>query len=135
MLLISHDRSLLNNVVTSTFVFEGQGHVQEYVGGYDDYLHQSSSRKGTEVAGDHVKKQVEKGNKLSYEQQRELKKLPQKIEKIEQQIACQHEIMSQVGFYEKPQSDIDKVQAKLDSLEEKLNELYARWEVLLDQQG
>lgn len=134
VLLISHDRSLLNNVVTSTFVFEGQGHIQEYVGGYDDYLQQSSAQRVTGVAENQLKKQNEGNNKLSYEQQRELKKLPNKIEKIEQQIACQHDIMSQVGFYEKPQSDIDKVQAKLDSLEEKLNEHYARWETLLDQQ-
>ena len=121
--------------MTSTFVFEGQGHVQEYVGGYDDYLQQSSIRKVTPVDSGQPQKQVEKNKKLSYEQQRELKKLPQKIEKIEQQITIQHEIMSQAGFYEKPQSDIDKVQTKLDGLEEKLNELYARWEVLLDQQG
>ena len=90
ILLVSHDRAFLNNVVTSTIVFEGEGQLQEYVGGYDDWLRQRIVRveperaRLTEEKPKKEKLPPEK-RKLSYKETRELQELPQKIEALEEE--------------------------------------------------
>jgi ATP-binding cassette subfamily F protein uup len=122
VLLISHDRSLLNNVVTSTWVFDNKK-IIEYMGGYDETL---IKPKTVETAA--VEKQTKTG--LSYEERKELNKLPQKIEKLESKIEAIHATMAEVEFYQRPQAEQDKTQQQLTQAEEQLSEAYARWEEL-----
>lgn len=90
LLLISHDRAFMDNVVTSTWVFDGKGHIEEYVGGYQDYLMQRPDQKVVDQKADVKKAQAKaetvtmpKKAKLSYKDQRELEQLPAEIEQLE----------------------------------------------------
>jgi len=136
ILLVSHDRAFLNNVVTSTIVFEAAG-VREYVGGYDDWLVQ---RKKAEKAG---KTEPEKRamsaprkeptpakKKLSYRDQRELEGLPKRIEKLETEVATIHEAMEDPSFFQRPGDQIAVDQKTLSAAKKKLAEVYSRWEEL-----
>jgi ABC transport system ATP-binding/permease protein len=133
LLIVSHDREFLNNVVTSTIAFEADG-PREYVGGYDDWVRQrqvaaekSSGGKGGKSA---AAKPQAAGRKLSYNEQRELKALPGKIEKLEAEINELHTAMADGGFYKQSAEVIANKQAHLKSLEEQLATAYARWEEL-----
>ena len=88
VILVSHDRAFLNNVVTSTLVFEGDGTINQYVGGYDDWLRQRKTiEQSTSTTGVKIKpKSLLEVKKLSYKDQRELDELPKKIELLETQI-------------------------------------------------
>ena len=90
ILLVSHDRSFINNIVTSTIVFEKKGVVKEYVGGYDDWIRQRPTEVIKKKKATKIKQQTvdprKKGRKLGYMEERELKSLPEKIEKLEAQI-------------------------------------------------
>ncbi len=143
VLVVSHDREFVNNVVTSTLVFEGQGQVNEYVGGYDDWLKQSVARgssdnqsnssvtkdavadKATEGSG-----KVKKAKKLSYNDQRELDLLPAQIETLEQQVESLQNLMSDDSFYKQEKEDIQKVQQQLLEAQTALTHCYNRWEEL-----
>lgn len=132
LLIVSHDRAFLDNVVTSTIVFEGDGKLQEYVGGYQDWLQQ---RRVAEVVTNDksekvVKEQVKTAKKLSYKEQRELEELPKKIEKLEAELQTIHAEMSSEEFYKQGQEKITQVNAKLQQLESDLAQAYARWEAL-----
>lgn len=133
LLLVSHDRTFLNNVVTSTLVFEGEGRVMEYVGGYDDWLRQrvrpDSERKAATKTGDKPTP-VSKPKKLSYKDQRELAGLPQKIEQLDAALAELHAAMADPGFY--PQDGAIQAEAskRLEQLEQELEQAYARWGLL-----
>src|SRR6202035_2299439 len=89
LLLVTHDRAFLDNVVTSTLVFEGKGKIQEYIGGYQDYLRQCKSnvpKKESVVIKNETKKKpdkVKQNKKLSYKEQNELEALPKIIEQLE----------------------------------------------------
>src|SRR5664280_1003857 len=90
ILLVSHDRAFLNNVVTSTIVFEGEGQIQEYVGGYDDWLAQRIVQVDPERARlteekPKREKLTPERRKLTYKEMRELRELPQKIEALEEE--------------------------------------------------
>jgi ATP-binding cassette subfamily F protein uup len=107
VLVVSHDRTFLNNVVTSTIVFEDQG-VREYVGGYDDWLRQRSARgEPKKVSGGAKQKPTSKSNereksqsqRLGFNEQQELKKLPAVIERLEQQIARLHKEMADPEYF------------------------------------
>lgn len=137
LLLVSHDREFLNNVVTSCFVFEGQGQVKEYVGGYDDWLRQRpkpapqktapSPSKQTEGA---TQTQRRRTKKLSYNEKRELLGLPDKIEELENQVAELTDQMSDAEFFKQ---DAEAIKAHTNQLEESQRELelaYSRWEQL-----
>ena len=128
VLLISHDRSLLNNVVTSTWVFDNKK-IIEYVGGYDETLIKLQVK--TETAKE--EKKITPG--LSYEERKELGRLPQKIEKLEAKIANFHEIMGESRFYEQDQTKQDKTKGELDTAEKQLAVTYKRWEELLEKEG
>jgi ATP-binding cassette subfamily F protein uup len=141
ILLVSHDREFLNNVVTSTIAFEPEG-VREYVGGYDDWIRQ---RAEPMTAGEKAWRGKEKGSvavaalgdgatgkkrKLAYREQRELEQLPGKIEKLDAQLAELHAVVGQPEFYKQPAAEIARQQTQLKTLQEQLNAAYARWEEL-----
>ena len=137
LILVSHDRTFLDNVVTSTLAFEGDGVVNEYVGGYEDWLRQSkksasnSDVKKTEIK--EVKKdKSETKKKLSYNDQRELDSLPQIIENLEAEQEDIQKQVSEADFYKQEKSEVDNVLARLSELEKELELAYQRWEELSD---
>jgi ATP-binding cassette subfamily F protein uup len=133
LLLISHDRTFLNNVVTSTLVFEEMGKVTEYVGGYDDWIAQRSSVMPVEKQGASAKKPVyvkKIAKKLSYKEQRELNSLPGKIETLEKEQAMLYDAMSDPKFYQKDGLEISSIKERAGALEQMLEEAFARWEQL-----
>src|SRR5690606_20086527 len=141
ILLVSHDRSFLDNVVTSSICFEGNGVVKENVGGYQVWLNQGG-RLMSFSEQDKVQEQppakkttptVENtaARKDSYKEQRELEQIPKEIEKLEEKISAIEQDVAAEGFYSQPQEVIDKRLAELAAQQERLDTLYARWEELL----
>ena len=140
LLLVSHDRVFLNNVVTSTLVFEGEGEVNEYVGGYDDWLHQrktpavESNRKKTLVKAEKTPPpaivEENKPTKLSYKDQRELDALPKLIEQLEAEIEQLQLTIADPAFYKGSKDEMLAVQNKMQEAEAALTKAYARWEIL-----
>jgi ATP-binding cassette subfamily F protein uup len=135
LLLVSHDRTFLNNVVTSTFVFEGEGKVNEYIGGYDDWQCQSKEKKKnvtekTPPKTEPPRKQCERPRKLSFKEQRELEALPQCIETLETEQQQLYQVMGDPLFYQKGKDEISNIKARISSLECELAEAYQRWEAL-----
>lgn len=136
ILLVSHDREFLNNVVTSTIVFESQG-VREYVGGYDDWLAQRTvadetnetvqPKRNNRAAKKPAVDLAPAKKKLSYNEQRELEGLPKRIEKLEANVAAIHESMADPTFYQRPGEQITADQMRLNEMEEALAEAYSRW--------
>jgi ABC transport system ATP-binding/permease protein len=137
ILMVSHDREFLNNVVTSTIVLEGEGRLEEYVGGYDDWLRQrktpvelSKSMASSEQKPKKGKPPKEK-QKLSYKESRELEALPQTIEAMEEEKRRLTATITSPAFYVR--YDPDKLKAandRLEVLEKELNEAYRRWDEL-----
>lgn len=136
LLLVSHDRAFLNNVVTSTLVFEGQGQVIEYAGGYDDWLIQRpqpeqerlSAKKPCNKPGSESRHP--KVRKLGFMEKRELKELPLKIDAFEAEQKELYADMSDPIFYKKGKEKITKAQTHLTELEDKIKAAYLRWETL-----
>lgn len=136
LLLVSHDRVFLNNVVGSTIAFEGQGQVHEYIGGYDDWLRQKRMPSEVEVqprinaqAGT-PKPPPAKAKKLSYMLQRELDQLPEKIDQLEKQIAALQEEMAKPAFYQQSEKEVATAGAELKKAQEELEQCFLRWEEL-----
>jgi ATP-binding cassette subfamily F protein uup len=138
ILLVSHDRTFLNNVVTSTIVFEGEGHLEEYVGGYDDWLKQRKEKAEPEkikIGEEKQKKEKPPPEKrrLSYKERLELQDLPQKIEALEKE---KHELtatLSSPSFYAgKDAAKIRTVGDRLADLDAELETAYSRWNELED---
>jgi ATP-binding cassette subfamily F protein uup len=136
VLLVSHDREFLNNVVTSTLVFEGDGKVTDFVGGYDDWIRQreidpfSEAPTRNDVA---VKSRVvdqKKPAKLGYKDQRELDRLPEKIERLEREVQRLTDEMSTAGFFQQDKSVIVETQLALETASNDLDVCYKRWEEL-----
>ena len=132
ILLVSHDRTFLNNVVTSTIVLEGEGRLQEYVGGYDDWLRQRVEIKETsKEAKTKREKQPKEKSKLSFKETRELEDLPQKIEEMEQAKSELLELLNSPDFYKTNHPDqVMAVHTKLEIMEADLTEAYTRWNEL-----
>jgi ATP-binding cassette subfamily F protein uup len=142
LLLVSHDRDLLDNVVTSSLVLEGQGAVHEYVGGYSDWLRQRAVPPATAAPapinnGDRsvAQKRSERGpakgpRKLSYKDQRALEALPQQIESLESEVEALHARLADPELYRGPASDLTATQARLAEVESELADCYERWELL-----
>jgi len=135
ILLVSHDRTLINNIVTSTLVFEGESVVKEYVGGYDDWLRQrpqdAKPRKASFRKQDVLPAQQPIARlKLGFKQQKELDALPDTIEWLERE---QHDLfqgMGVPGFYKKDRADIVAANDRLEAVKKLLEDAYARWENL-----
>ena len=142
LLLISHDRSFLNSVVTRSIVFENDS-IGEYAGGYDDWLIQrpapvtpkanpkaeKPTEKPTEKPQDPVKPTA-KAKKLSYKEQRELEQLPTHLERLEQAMTQLQALMGTAEFYQQGSAAITAKQAELQALESELEQAFARWEYL-----
>src|SRR6185503_4056650 len=141
VLLVSHDRAFLNNVVTSTIVFENGG-VREYVGGYDDWLRQRQ-RQARAASAPTLARRASEGKqpvitskasasapgfrKLSFKERQELDSLPAAIEQFEADIQTLHRDMAEPEFYQQPGPRIAQEQARLKQLEEKLAAAFERW--------
>ncbi len=136
LFLVSHDRAFLNNIVTSTIALEGEGEINEYPGGYDDWLIQRKPVENKENVKSVSKKEkvkqnkIEKSKKLSYKDERELRKLPVRIEKMEEEQERIFNIMAIPEFYQKDPNEIVQFNEKLGEIKETLKELYSRWEEL-----
>lgn len=136
LLLVSHDRAFLNNVVTATLVFEEGGEVKEYVGGYDDYLLQS--QKDEQAANEKKESQVKaepqiekpKVVKLSFKEERELKEIPQNIEQLEQEQVELQEKMASPEFFKQSAEVIADATSRLSAIQLDLEHLLERWEEL-----
>lgn len=133
LLLVSHDRTFLNNVVTSTLVFEGAGRVVEYPGGYDDWLVQKQNQ---DVATTPVHQSVPKETapkqrkvRLGFMEKRELAELPSRIETLEQQQAELHQQMNDPDLF-RDHLKLQNIQQQLSDVEQALETAYDRWQVL-----
>ena len=135
VLMVSHDREFLNNVVTGIISMQGNGVVEEYVGGYDDWLRQRKAAAEPEpekmpakaIKAAPIKK--EKVRKLTFKENKELKELPPLIEKLESEQRQLHETMANPAFYKKG-SEVAAVCSRAGELKKQLDELYARWQEL-----
>jgi ATP-binding cassette subfamily F protein uup len=139
ILLVSHDREFLNNVVTSTIAFEPTG-VREYVGGYDDWLRQrvEPTTAANEPKPSRYKEKPSPSTdpsqppkrRLAYHEKRELQLLPATIEQLDAKLADLHAAVAQPDFYKQPPAEIARQQTELKTLQQQLDAAYARWEEL-----
>ena len=135
ILLVSHDREFLNNVVTSTMSITKDGRVREYVGGYDDWLRQSAAENLVEDSARQreqarPRRQSERPRKLSFKEERELEALPDRISALEEELESLHRTMADPEFYRTAGAGVSKVKERLEGLEAELDEAYKRWEEL-----
>jgi ATP-binding cassette subfamily F protein uup len=142
LLLVSHDRAFIDHVVTSTLVFEGEGRVQEYVGGYEDWLRQRRNaeamtepapvrRAGSGVSATIAAKEPPRTQrKPSYKEQLELEQLPARIEALEAEQKQLQAAVASEDFYKRPASEIHEALARLEELETLLLAAYTRWDAL-----
>ncbi|MTT53842.1 ATP-binding cassette domain-containing protein [Alcanivorax sp. VBW004] len=138
LLLVSHDREFIDNVVTSTLVFE-HGELNSYVGGYQDWLRQRPEPKREKAVkaakpAAVAEKPAPARKKLSYKDQRELEQLPARIEQLEADLDAVQTRMSDPDFYKGEPADISAAQARQSELEQQLEVAFSRWDEL-DQQG
>lgn len=141
LLLVSHDRTFLDNTVTSTLVFEGNGRIQEYAGGYEDWLRQrppdvqepvAPSRRpeaGVCATSPRTRPPGQK-KKLSYMEQREFDRLPTKIEELETEQTNLNSTIAHPEFYKEPAEAIKQVFARLEQVHSELLDLYKAWDDL-----
>jgi len=137
VLLVSHDREFLNNIVTSTIVFEGEGRLKEYVGGYDDWLRQRrlSSTGETEKTKKKEKPgkprpQQKRPRTLTFREKKEIAALPALIESMEAERAGLYETLADPDFYRQDGSSIPIVTARMAELDKEITAAYERWELL-----
>ncbi|OUR90177.1 ABC transporter ATP-binding protein [Gammaproteobacteria bacterium 42_54_T18] len=139
LLLVSHDRTFINNVVTSTLVFEGNGDVNDYIGSYDDWIRQRPEKgklkKAPEKAAKLQKSTNNATTKLSYKENKELESLPKDIEKYETLIASTHEQLADPKLYQEDPNKVTDLQTELTKVEALLETAFARWEELEEKQG
>jgi len=137
LLLVSHDRAFLDNVVTGLLVFEGQGRVVEYVGGYEDWLRQRPRPVEAPVpkpaAAEPVRRRPQRAPRLSYRDQRELEALPERIEALEQEQGILAEQMSDPAFFRQSTDEVMAAQQQLARVEAELQTAYDRWQQLESQ--
>jgi ATP-binding cassette subfamily F protein uup len=130
VLLVSHDRAFINNVVTSTLVFEGQGAIKEYVGGYDDWLRQRQEVKVEKAVSQPVQRTLRPKAKFGYKQQKELEALPAIIEALEQEQGDLYTAMGDPDLYKKGKEEVVRQQERLEEVKKLLAENYTRWDEL-----
>ena len=143
VLVVSHDRAFLNNLVTSVLAYEGDGVINEYIGGYDDWVRQrppmispgETSRglgqkpapQAPEVV---ISKTQSKGRKMSFKEMKELESLPSQIESLERSIERMTQGMANPDFYQQAKDLITAHQADLALQQKNLETAYGRWEEL-----
>ena len=141
LLLVSHDRAFLDNVVTSVFVFEGEGVINEYIGGYAEWFALAEQRKKQAISQqskESVKQGKSKstsGKKISFKEQKELDQLPILIDQLETEQGQLTVQIAEVDFYKQEQDEIKKTLDKLKQTEGELEQAYQRWgelEALID---
>jgi ATP-binding cassette subfamily F protein uup len=135
LLLVSHDRDFLNNVVTSTLAVGEDGRVRESVGGYDDWLRQTALETvpvavAPVPAQEKTRPQKERPRKMSFNDQRELEALPERISTLEQEQEQLHATMADPEFYKSAGAGVVQVNTRLAELEQELTAAYERWEEL-----
>ena len=144
LLLVSHDRAFIDHVVTSTLVFEGEGRIQEYVGGYEDWLRQRrqalprqhrQAAPRADAAANTVKESSGSQRKRSYKEQRELEELPSRIEALEAEQQRLQTAVASPEFYKRPAAEIHEALARLEELEILLLAAYTRWDALDSRTG
>jgi len=138
LLLVSHDRAFIDHVVTSTLVFEGEGRVHEYVGGYSDWMHQK--RHAAPKKAEPPKRETRgasapaspagRTSKLSFKEQKELEKLPARIEGLEAEQQQLNAAVASPGFYKEGAEKIHQTLARLEEIQQALLDAYARWDEL-----
>ena len=129
LILISHDRTFLNNIVSSTIVMEGNAIIEQYNGGYDDYILIKEDKKSNSSEHKIVKAKSKKSSqKLSYNDQQLLKSLPGNIEDLENEISMAQKLLSDPDFYQNP--DAQNLIINLRSMEQELELLYDKWSEL-----
>ncbi|MCK5810167.1 MAG: ATP-binding cassette domain-containing protein, partial [Cocleimonas sp.] len=145
VLVVSHDRAFINNIVTSCLVFEGDGKIDEFVGSYDDWQHLNPSAGLADETNKKVTKETtqkdnaphktstatpEKTKQLTYSDKRKLEALPQEIEQLEIKIEQLQKTMAAPNFYQQDHSKVSAVTDKLQQVEASLEEKYKQWEAL-----
>jgi len=138
LLLVSHDRAFLDNVVTSTLVLEGGGRVAEYVGGYEDWIRQRRVTQVTQpakkklAAGTPVDAEPDKvtAKKLSYKDQRDLDALPARIDALEREVTAIQQTLADPALYQGDPAAVSKITDQLQKVEAELEVAYGRWDEL-----
>jgi ABC transport system ATP-binding/permease protein len=133
LLLVSHDRAFLDNVITSTIVFEGEGEgrVNEYVGGYSDWLRSKEPDQPTASKPEAARPKLTRAKKkLSYNEQKELEQLPVTIEALEARQSELNALVASAGFYQGDKETITRSLDELKSIEQQLEQHYTRWDEL-----
>ncbi len=133
ILLVSHDRAFLNNVVTSTLVFEGDGCIEEYVGGYDDWIRQRKPdipEKPKTASKKKKRTRLERPRKLTFKEEKELEALPELIERLEAEQEDLYQRMSDPEFFKQAGDEIAFANSRLEELKHELETAYAHWESL-----
>ena len=137
VLLVSHDREFMDNVVTSSLAFEGRGVVREYVGGYQDWIRQGGhfsaeeplnvSENTNASSGESTSKQAPGRKKLSYKLQRELEALPETIEQLENQQQQLQTVIADPDFYQQDHEQVSSILSELAKVESDLDAALERW--------
>jgi ATP-binding cassette subfamily F protein uup len=145
LLLVSHDRDFLDNVVTSTLVFEGNGQIGDYIGGYADWLRETEKRAAAEAAraaaavaaaeAEQRKSAKVPTRKLSNRERKELEELPAKIEALETEQSELTAKLSDPVFYKSQAAQFSEVKARLEQVEKEHAAAFARWEELESLKG
>ena len=139
LLVVSHDRALLNNVATSVYAFEGSGRVKEYVGGYDDWIRQRPAAPGPKVEKEKNKAKTpptQRARRLSYKEKRELEELPRRIESLEDEQGELQRTLADPALYQRNDAaEIGRAQDRLQAVETELETAYERWTELEEVEG
>ncbi len=140
VLIVSHDREFLNNVVTSTIVFEGNGNVAEYVGGYDDWLRQrkpasqaltdQSAKQDKSAIAEKPRTRPERQRTLTFKEKKDLVALPGRIESLETERDRLYESLADSDFYRQDGSRISAAKARIEELEHDIAAAYEQWDLL-----
>lgn len=140
LLLVSHDRAFLNNVVTSTIVLEGDGVINEYPGGYDDWLRQRPvkvlpEKSKTKMVKETTLPEKKVVQKLSFKEARELADIPIKIEEMEREQKEIHELFAGIDFHDMEPARIVQAKARMQFLADAIAKAYERWKYLEEMTG
>lgn len=142
LLLVSHDRAFLDHVVTSLLVLEGDGQVQEFVGGWSDYAQWRDARaplqrraESTRPVGKAVEMPPARARRFSYKDQREFDALPATIEAWENEKAALESAIAEPAFYQRPKDEVTAALSRLQTLGEEIEAAYARWATLEARRG